>query len=155
MTNEEKKELLRSSLEYGTCKKEIIFDCVFSLSILFIFGIIALLTESALFLLAAVPAFVIYIPMAFVEAGRMREILEKGADMELYEGRLTEPKPYFGGAAYFSVIIYSPDWNNFTLETRAIAAMRGGLKPHYTELDGKRVSVACNRESGEVIVIRV
>lgn len=46
MTNEEKKELLRSSLEYGTCKKEIIFDCVFCLSILFIFGIIALLTEA-------------------------------------------------------------------------------------------------------------
>ena len=152
---DENKALLRTSLDYTVCKRELI-GCGLLLAVLACFlTLISLLVQSFRLLLLLIPVAAFCVPLAIIQLCRMSAITKNCDEVVFCETVLTDPQPHFNATICFKVTVQTDDGSVFSAETAPfIAAMRGMLKPHFSELNNKKALVAYKAETEQVIVIK-
>lgn len=156
MSNKEENiKLMRTSLDYIIYKNEIKIYGIIGISIALILILISLVIKSWLFMLALIPFMVMYIPMTIMKLIRMAKITKNCEDILLCESVLTNPRPSFNSTNYFSVVIKDSSGKTFKAQTDSIGTSRGLIKPHYTELNNKKVLIAYNNITKQVIVVKL
>lgn len=86
----------------------------------------------------------------------MRKIIKDFGNCIISETMLSNPQPGFNAVVYFTVKIKDEEkdiW--FETYTNAIGTTRGIIRPHFSELNNKRVRVAYNKATNKVVVLKI
>lgn len=150
-----KKTLLKKSIDYTVCKRGIVVYGIIVSAVIVIFALISILTKNALFLLVPALLLILYTPFACSSIARMISIIGKSDDFIICESVLSNPQPGFNATIYFTVKVKDSNNDSVELTTMAIGSTRGIVRPHFSELNDKKVLVAHNLRTDDIVVLKL
>lgn len=147
--------LLKKSIDYTIYKHSILLYGIVVLVLIVVFTLVSILTESVLFLVVPALLLIFYIPFACGNIMRMANITRKNNDWIICESVLSNPQPSFNATIYFTLKIKDSNNDCVELTTKAIGSTRGIVRPHFSDLNNRKVLVACNLLTDDVVVLKL
>lgn len=148
------KERLRTSLEMVTLWRNLILVLVIGVPFTFFYGLFYGGFGMRFWIFAAMVSVLMVLPAALFCTIRSIRIYRKPEAYIFCRTALSKPRSLWKNKMCYTVVLEDPeDGSKFLADTHAIFYSHGVMQPTIEEYTNRTVTIACNRETGMVVVI--
>ena len=156
MDKKQIQERLKSSLEFQVLWRDFVISAVILIPLTLLLALRRRVFDDACWPMFFLPVGIILVPYLLFCLIRTVNIFRRPEDYFFCKTTLSRPHgaPFLRDRVYFTALVEDPaDGSRYAVDTHAIFLTRGIVSPLMEDYTNAAVTVACNRETGMVVVI--